>query len=68
MIEGLNNVIRDIVREVIILMMCDRRIKRSNSLIISVPMVGNDAQRTGVSQTFGSMEQKKSAVAVTFVR
>ena len=49
-------------------MMCDRRIKGSNRLIISVPMVGNDAQRTGVSQTFGSMEQKKSAVAVTFVR
>ena len=50
------------------MMMCDRRIKGSNRLIISVPMVGNDAQRTGVSQTFGSMEQKKSAVAVTFVR
>lgn len=68
MVEGLNNIVRDIVREGIILMMCDRRIKGSNRLIISVPMVGNDAQRTGVSQTFGSMEQKKSAVAVTFVR
>ena len=55
MVEGLNNIVRDIVREVLVLMMGDRRIKGSKRLIIVVPMLGNDAQRTVVSQTFGSM-------------
>ena len=68
MVKGLDNIVRDIVREILILMIGDKRINSRDSLVIGVPVLGNDAQRTGVSQTFGSMEQKKSAVAVTFVR
>lgn len=42
MAEGLDDVVRDIVRKALVLMMGDRRIKRSNGLIIGVPMVGDD--------------------------
>ena len=42
MVEGLNGVIRYIVREVLVLMMGDRRIKRRDGLIIGVPMIGDD--------------------------
>lgn len=68
MVKGLDNIVRDIVREILILMMGDRRIKSSNRLVIGVPMVSDNAYRNSISQTFGSIEQKKSAVAVTFVR
>lgn len=43
MVEGLNDIVRDIVREVLVLMMGDRRIKGSNRLIIGVPMVSDNA-------------------------
>lgn len=43
MVEGLNNIVRDIVREVLVLMMGDRRIKGSNRLIIGVLMVSDNA-------------------------
>ena len=43
MVKGLDNIVRDIVREILILMMGDRRIKGSNRLIIGVPMVSDNA-------------------------
>lgn len=42
MVEGFEDIVRDIIREIFISIVRDRRIKCSDGLIIGVPMIGDD--------------------------